>query len=77
MRVLARTFDHDGVCRRRRRRGSPSAGPIDCAVKTVRAEGPLALYKGFVPAYARLGPWQLVFFLTFEKVNALASLGEL
>lgn len=43
----------------------------------MRAEGPLALYKGFVPAYARLGPWQLVFFLTFEKINALASLGEL
>ncbi len=52
-------------------------GPIDCAIKTVKAEGVFALYKGFVPAYARLGPWQLVFFLVFEKVNSLASLGEL
>ncbi len=53
------------------------SGPLDCALKTVRAEGPLALYKGFVPAYTRLGPWQLVFFLTLERVNKLASLGEL
>lgn len=49
------------------------AGPLDCAIKTVRSEGPLALYKGFAPAYMRLGPWQLVFFLSFEQVNALAS----
>jgi solute carrier family 25 (mitochondrial uncoupling protein), member 27 len=53
------------------------SGPIDCAMKTVRAEGPLALYKGFVPAYTRLGPWQLVFFLTFEQVNKLGSISQL
>lgn len=45
-------------------------GPIDALVKTVRAEGVLALYKGFTPAYMRLAPWQLVFFLTFEQLNA-------
>lgn len=44
-------------------------GPIDCLVKTVRAEGVLALYKGFTPAYTRLAPWQMVFFLTFEQLN--------
>lgn len=47
------------------------SGPLDCAVKTVRAEGVLALYKGFTPAYTRLAPWQLVFFLVFERVNKL------
>jgi solute carrier family 25 uncoupling protein 27 len=52
-------------------------GPIDCAIKTVKAEGIFALYKGFVPAYTRLAPWQLVFFIVFEKINKLASLGEL
>lgn len=43
----------------------------------MRAEGALALYKGLLPAYMRLGPWQLVFFVTFEEINKLASLGEL
>lgn len=52
-------------------------GPIDCLVKTVKAEGPLALYKGFTPAYTRLAPWQLVFFITFEKVSKLANFEQL
>jgi Mitochondrial carrier protein len=52
-------------------------GPIDCAVKTVKAEGIFALYKGFTPAYMRLGPWQLVFFVTFEQVNKLASVAQM
>jgi hypothetical protein len=43
----------------------------------VRAEGPLALYKGFAPAYMRLAPWQLVFFYSFEEINKLAGLREL
>ena len=52
-------------------------GPIDCVLKTIRAEGPLALYKGFTPAYARLAPWQLVFFFTFEEINKAAGLREI
>lgn len=47
-------------------------GMLDCAVKTVRGEGLMALYKGFMPAYARLAPWQLVFFLSFETLNKAA-----
>merc|ERR1712100_217735 len=31
-------------------------GTLDCWVKTVRAEGFLALYKGFMPGWLRLGP---------------------
>ena len=46
-------------------------GLVDCLTKTVRAEGVLSLYKGFVPAYARLGPWQVVFFIVFEQLNVL------
>lgn len=45
------------------------SGMVDCAMKTARAEGVMALYKGFTPAYARLAPWQLVFFLSFEQLN--------
>lgn len=32
------------------------SGSLDCVLKTVRNEGPFALWKGFVPAYLRLGP---------------------
>ncbi len=53
------------------------SGPIDCAVKTVKAEGLLALYKGFTPAYTRLAPWQFTFFIVFEQVNKLASIAQL
>jgi solute carrier family 25 uncoupling protein 27 len=45
---------------------------LDCGVKIIRNEGVLSLYKGFVPAYLRLGPWQMVFFPLFEELNQLA-----
>jgi hypothetical protein len=48
---------------------------IDCVVKTVRAEGVLAVFKGLVPCYARLAPWQLVFFVSFEQLS-LAMTGQ-
>ena len=45
------------------------AGFVDCVVKTVRAEGPLAFYKGFIPNFGRLGSWNVVMFLTLEQVK--------
>ncbi|XP_065176573.1 kidney mitochondrial carrier protein 1-like [Sycon ciliatum] len=50
---------------------------LDCAVRTARNEGVMALYKGFVPLYLRLGPWNIIFFITYEQLKkAHASLGE-
>ncbi|RXG70100.1 Brain mitochondrial carrier protein 1 [Armadillidium vulgare] len=46
-------------------------GTIDCLIKTVRQEGPLALYKGFVPTWLRLGPWNIIFFVTFEQLKKM------
>jgi len=40
---------------------------IDCCIKTVRAEGFMALYKGFFPAFGRMGPWNIIFFLVYEQ----------
>ena len=31
-------------------------GFIDCAVKTVKEGGPLSLYRGFIPIWARFAP---------------------
>ncbi|KMZ71959.1 Mitochondrial carrier protein [Zostera marina] len=47
------------------------SGAIDCAVKTVRAEGPMALYKGFIPIVSRQGPFTIVLFVTLEQVRKL------
>ncbi|KAF7815177.1 mitochondrial uncoupling protein 5-like [Senna tora] len=49
----------------------PYNGALDCALKTVRAEGPMALYKGFVPTISRQGPFTVVLFVTLEQVRKL------
>ncbi|XP_027347898.1 mitochondrial uncoupling protein 5-like [Abrus precatorius] len=49
----------------------PYSGAVDCALKTVRAEGPMALYKGFVPTISRQGPFTVVLFVTLEQVRKL------
>jgi solute carrier family 25 oxoglutarate transporter 11 len=45
------------------------SGLIDCLAKTVRQEGVLSLWKGWLPAYARLGPHVLVTFVMLEQLN--------
>lgn len=49
----------------------PYKGAIDCVVKTIKAEGPLALYKGFIPTISRQGPFTVVLFVTLEQVRKL------
>ena len=49
----------------------PYSGALDCALKTVKAEGPMALYKGFVPTISRQGPFTVVLFVTLEQVRKL------
>ncbi|XP_013111774.1 mitochondrial uncoupling protein Bmcp [Stomoxys calcitrans] len=44
-------------------------GSIDCALQTVRNEGLLALYKGFIPTWVRMGPWNVIFFITYEQLK--------
>lgn len=52
-------------------REPPYKGAVDCALKTVRAEGPMALYKGFIPTISRQGPFTVVLFVTLEQVRKL------
>uniref|UniRef100_A0A7N0V579 Uncharacterized protein n=1 Tax=Kalanchoe fedtschenkoi TaxID=63787 RepID=A0A7N0V579_KALFE len=47
------------------------SGVFDCLVKTVRAEGVMALYKGFVPILSRQAPFTIVLFVTLEQVKKL------
>lgn len=46
-------------------------GALDCALKTIKAEGPMALYKGFIPTISRQGPFTVVLFVTLEQVRKL------
>ncbi|KAG2334394.1 hypothetical protein Bca52824_005574 [Brassica carinata] len=46
-------------------------GPLDCAVKTVAEEGPMALYKGLVPTVTRQGPFTMILFVTLEQIRGL------
>jgi solute carrier family 25 uncoupling protein 27 len=49
-------------------------GSWDCFKQAYRGEGPRGLYKGFLPTWARLGPWQLVFWLSYEKLRTVAGM---
>jgi solute carrier family 25 (mitochondrial uncoupling protein), member 27 len=49
-------------------------GMIHCCQKTFEKEGVRGLYKGFLPTWARLGPWQLTFWVTFEKLRKLQGI---
>ncbi|XP_059058987.1 LOW QUALITY PROTEIN: mitochondrial uncoupling protein Bmcp [Achroia grisella] len=44
-------------------------GTSDCFLQTVRNEGFLALYKGFIPTWLRMGPWNIIFFITYEQLK--------
>ncbi|XP_054717931.1 kidney mitochondrial carrier protein 1-like [Uloborus diversus] len=46
-------------------------GSFHCALHTVQTEGFLALYKGFVPTWVRLGPWNIIFFIMYEQMKRL------
>ncbi|CAN6235171.1 unnamed protein product [Urochloa humidicola] len=48
----------------------------DCLVKTVRHEGMMALWKGFLPTWARLGPWQFVFWVSYEKLRRASGISS-
>lgn len=44
-------------------------GTTDVLLKVVRGEGILALWKGFTPYYARLGPHTVLTFVFLEQMN--------
>lgn len=54
-------------------RGLLYRSSVDCLLITVREEGFLALYKGFLPIWARMAPWSLTFWLSYEQVRKLCG----
>uniref|UniRef100_A0A5S6QJT1 Mitochondrial uncoupling protein 4 n=1 Tax=Trichuris muris TaxID=70415 RepID=A0A5S6QJT1_TRIMR len=46
---------------------------VDCLRRTVRNESFLALYKGFWPIWARMAPWSLTFWVSYERIRWLTG----
>ena len=49
-------------------------GTFHCFTTIIRNEGFFSLYRGFFPIWARLGPWTIIFYLTFEKLRNIYGL---
>ncbi|KAI9205007.1 mitochondrial carrier domain-containing protein [Polychytrium aggregatum] len=52
------------------------SGTLDCIMKTVRAEGVAALYKGFTAHYMRIGPHIVFTFVFLEQLKKLSRMWD-
>lgn len=46
-------------------------GFLDCAMKTIKSDGPLSLWRGFVPIWARFAPTATIQLLTIETLYTM------
>ena len=60
-----------------RRTSEPLPSALSLAARMVREEGPWSLLRGWVPAWARLGPNSLVVMLVFDGARGLLGLSNL
>ncbi|CAN6917413.1 unnamed protein product [Brassica oleracea] len=54
----------------------PYKGAVDCALKTVRAVGIIALYKGFLPTVSRQAPFTMIMpvvLIYFNQSSTMSS----
>ena len=47
---------------------------IQCSKNIIKKEGVLSLWKGFIPNWFRLAPWQFVFWITYEQLRKMNHL---
>ncbi|QPG74890.1 hypothetical protein FOA43_002227 [Brettanomyces nanus] len=52
-------------------RGNLYSGPVDCLIKTVKMEGPTALYKGFIAQLLRNAPHTMLLLLFMEQTMSI------
>lgn len=53
--------------------GAVFEGPVDVIRKSVRAEGPLSVYKGVTANYLRFGPYCILVFVFVEQLRLLEA----
>uniref|UniRef100_A0A4W4HTZ5 Mitochondrial uncoupling protein 4 n=2 Tax=Electrophorus electricus TaxID=8005 RepID=A0A4W4HTZ5_ELEEL len=61
-RIMNQPWDSNG-------KGLLYKSSVDCLVQTVKIEGFLSLYKGFLPTWLRMAPWSMTFWLSFEQIR--------
>jgi len=57
------------VVKSRIMRSSQYSGMADCFSQTIQNEGVPALWKGFIPAWTRVGPRVVIIFITMEQLR--------
>jgi hypothetical protein len=72
--TMAAPFD---VVKTRAMAGHSTASSFSLLAAAVRQEGPRTLFRGWVPAYCRLGPHALICMPVFEQMRAFAGVGYL
>jgi len=55
---------------------TPYKNVFDCIQKTYTNEGITAFYKGFTQIWFRLAPWQLTFWISYEKLRQILHIKE-
>ena len=61
-RVMGQPLSADG-------KGTLYKGMVDCFGQCIAREGPTALWKGFIPAWARVGPRVVIAFVVMEQLR--------
>lgn len=57
-------------------KGNLYKNPFDCLMKTVSIEGPMALYKGFLPHLLRIGPHTVLTLMFMEQTMKYMKIFE-
>jgi len=53
--------------------GEGYKNPLDCVIKTLKNEGPLAFYGGFIANCSRLVTWNIVMFMSLQQLRRIYS----
>jgi len=52
----------------------PYQNMFHCLSSTIKNEGISSFYKGFLPIWMRLGPWQIIFWTSYEQLRMVSGL---
>ncbi|EDW63536.1 mitochondrial uncoupling protein 4C [Drosophila virilis] len=61
-RIMNQPYNDEG-------QGQHYKNAFDCYHKLITQEGFLAMYKGFLPCWLRIGPWSIIFWIAFEQLR--------
>lgn len=64
----------DVIKSRLMQKNTPYNNLCDCIIKTIKHEGIGTLYKGFFLIWMRLAPWQLIFWISYEKLRYISGM---